>query len=272
MTTRSTRPERAATGSSDIQLVLAGPGSGKTRRSSAASFICRTGRRPAAHPGTHVHRKAADEMEVTHRDALGPPAQHDIMVATFHGYSFRHLRRNRRRGTGRAVSALGHGAAAPCLQFGKMWWNETKTFSTLSRWQERLLDAEQFADEINTDNECWRARSRFSASTSARSRRPGHRLSDMVPRLVRAMDGDRDYAASITGAATTSGRRIPGHQSGQPIDRRFVTAAQNSGRRDDDQTLMRSAPRTCATSWNSPKNIARPRSCPRPQLRSTAQS
>ena len=87
--------QSAATGTKNIQLVLAGPGSGKTT-TLAGRFVhlVRQGvdrRRILALTFT---KKAADEMKSRIATALNLATAAGMSVATFHGYSFRHLRSN----------------------------------------------------------------------------------------------------------------------------------------------------------------------------------
>src|ERR1700722_2320066 len=87
--------QNAAIGTERIQLVLAGPGSGKTT-TLAGRFVhlVRQGidrRRILALTFT---RKAADEMKARIVQALDLDSAHDLTVATFHGFAFRHLRSN----------------------------------------------------------------------------------------------------------------------------------------------------------------------------------
>ena len=110
--------QRAAAGTGSIQLVLAGPGSGKTT-TLAARFVhlVRQGvdrRRILALTFT---RKAADEMRSRIAAALGIASAAELSVATFHGFAFRHLRRNPHiAGLRESLPALGHAPAAPRLQ------------------------------------------------------------------------------------------------------------------------------------------------------------
>ena len=85
----------AATSAGEHQLVLAGPGSGKTT-TLAARFVHLVGegmdrRRILALTFT---KKAADEMKARIARVLGLASAQDLTVATFHGFAFRHLRRN----------------------------------------------------------------------------------------------------------------------------------------------------------------------------------
>ena len=83
----------AATQAASIQLVLAGPGSGKTT-TLVGRFVhlVRDGvdrRRILALTFT---RKAADDMKARMVRALELESGTDLTVATFHGFAFRHLR------------------------------------------------------------------------------------------------------------------------------------------------------------------------------------
>src|SRR5437016_1392185 len=87
--------QKAATGAAKVQLILAGPGSGKTT-TLAGRFVhlVRGGidrRRILALTFT---RKAADEMGARVAAALALSSAADLGTATFHGFAFRQLRRN----------------------------------------------------------------------------------------------------------------------------------------------------------------------------------
>ena len=85
----------ASTAAANVQLILAGPGSGKTTTLAARFVHLVQGgvdrRRILALTFT---RKAADEMKGRIAAALGISSAADLSVATFHGFAFRHLRRN----------------------------------------------------------------------------------------------------------------------------------------------------------------------------------
>src|SRR5258708_35126600 len=83
----------AATSAGTIQLVLAGPGSGKTTTLTGRFVqLVRQGvdrRRILALTFT---KKAADDMKARIAQALNLASARDLTVATFHGFTFRHLR------------------------------------------------------------------------------------------------------------------------------------------------------------------------------------
>src|ERR1700674_4311485 len=96
-TTLDPAQQAASAATAHIQLVLAGPGSGKTT-TLAGRFVrlVRQGvdrRRILAMTFT---RKAADDMKARIAAALELTSAGDLSIATFHGFAFRHLRRNPR--------------------------------------------------------------------------------------------------------------------------------------------------------------------------------
>ena len=86
---------KAATGSARYQLVLAGPGSGKTT-TLAGRFVhlVQNGADPGRILALTFTKKAANEMKARMTVALGLPSARSANIATFHGFTFRHLRRN----------------------------------------------------------------------------------------------------------------------------------------------------------------------------------
>jgi DNA helicase II / ATP-dependent DNA helicase PcrA len=236
--------ERAATETADIQLVLAGPGSGKTT-TLVGRFVhlVRQGidrRRILALTFT---RKAADEMKSRIAAALGLASDGDITVATFHGYSFRHLRRNpQAAGLPERFMLWDTLAQRQVFSSRKMWWNEEDDIlDIIGGAKERLIDARQFADEINPNDEVQaRAADFFKIYEQALAAAGAIDFADMVPRLVQAMDSERAYAAAITGAhdhvLVDEYQDINPGQA-QLIDRFVAAGVKLWAVGDDDQTL-----------------------------------
>ena len=235
---------RAATGSADIQLVLAGPGSGKTT-TLVGRFAHLVGqgvdrRRILALTFT---RKAADEMKSRIATALGLSSQNDITVATFHGYSFRLLRRNpQAAGLDEQFQLWDTLQQRHVFSSRKMWWNEDDDIlDIIGGAKERLLDAETFAAEIDPDDEVLaRAVAFFKVYERALSIAGAIDFADMVPRLVRGMDRNHDYAASITSAYDHV--LVDEYQDINPgqallIDRFVQAGVKLWAVGDDDQTL-----------------------------------
>src|SRR5215831_12020595 len=118
--------QNAATGTAGIQLVLAGPGAGKTT-TLAGRFVhlVRHGvdrRRILALTFT---KKAADEMKSRIAAALDLPPAADLNVATFHGFAFRLLRRNPQlAGLSERFPVWDTLQQRHIFNSRRMWWNE----------------------------------------------------------------------------------------------------------------------------------------------------
>ena len=236
--------QAAATSVGRIQLVLAGPGSGKTTTLTGRFVhLVQHGvdhRRILALTFT---KKAADEMKARIAAALDRAHAKDLTVATFHGFTFRHLRRNP------AVSGLRESfplwdtpQQRHVFNSRRMWWNEEiDILDIIAGAKERLLDAESFAAEIdNNDEVLVNAANFFRVYEQVLKSAGAIDFADMVPLVVRAMDKNAAYAATITGAYDHV--LVDEYQDVNPgqvalIDR-FVQAGRNLwvvG--DDDQTL-----------------------------------
>ncbi len=236
--------QSAATGTESIQLVLAGPGAGKTT-TLAGRFVhlVRQGidrRRILALTFT---RKAADEMKSRIAAALDLPSAADLSVATFHGFTFRHLRRNPQlAGLSERFPLWDTPQQRHVFSSRRMWWNEENDIlDIIAGAKERLLDAAAFAAEIEPDEEVLRSAVEFFRVYERALRDAGAiDFADMVPLMVRAMDKNPDYAAAITGAYDHM--LVDEYQDINPgqvelIDR-FVSAGVNLWAvGDDDQTL-----------------------------------
>jgi DNA helicase-2/ATP-dependent DNA helicase PcrA len=236
--------QSAATGTGRIQLVLAGPGAGKTT-TLAARFVhlVRQGidrRRILALTFT---KKAADEMKSRIAAALDLTSAADLSVATFHGFAFRHLRRNPQlAGLSDRFPLWDTPQQRHVFSSRRMWWNEeTDILDIIAGAKERLLDAAAFAAEIEPDDEVLRSAVEFFRVYERALRDAGAiDFADMVPLVVRTMDKNPGYAAAITGPYDHV--LVDEYQDINPgqvalIDR-FVTAGMNLWAvGDDDQTL-----------------------------------
>jgi DNA helicase-2/ATP-dependent DNA helicase PcrA len=236
--------QRAAAGTGTIQLVLAGPGSGKTT-TLAGRFVhlVQRGidrRRILALTFT---KKAADEMKSRIAAALDLSSAADLNVATFHGFAFRELRRNPQlAGLSERFPLWDAPQQRHVFSSRRMWWNEEDDIlDIISGAKERLLDAAGFAAEIDSSDEVLRRAVEFFRVYERALRDAGAiDFSDMVPLVVRTMERHRAYAAAITGAYDHI--LVDEYQDINPgqialIDR-FVTAGANLWAvGDDDQTL-----------------------------------
>jgi DNA helicase-2/ATP-dependent DNA helicase PcrA len=196
----------AATTSANVQLVLAGPGSGKT-----TTLTCRfihlvqqgiDRRRILALTFT---KKAADEMKARIVHALNLPSGKDVTVATFHGFAFRHLRRNpAAAGLFEDFQLWDTPQQRHVFNSRRMWWNEDiDILDIIGGAKERLLNADTFAAQINDDIEddvLCKAVEFFKVYENVLRTTGAIDFADMVPLLVRAITRSPDYGAAITGA------------------------------------------------------------------------
>src|SRR5262249_23424657 len=148
--------QAAATASGRIQLVLAGPGSGKTT-TLAVRFVhlVRQGcdrRRILALTFT---KKAADEMRSRIAAALELASAAELNIATFHGFAFRELRRNPEiAGLSERFPLWDTAQQRLVFTARRMWWNEeTDILDIIAGAKERLLDAAGLAAEIEPADE-----------------------------------------------------------------------------------------------------------------------
>ncbi len=234
----------AATGTGSIQLVLAGPGSGKTTALTGRFVhLVRQGADRKRILALTFTKKAADDMRARIARALDLESGRDLTVATFHGFAFRHLRSNPQLvGLPEKFELWDTSQQRHVFNSRRMWWNEdADILDIIAGAKERLLDAEGFAAEIDDDDEVLRNAVDFFKVYEKALRSAGAiDFADMVPLVVRAMDRNPAYAAKITGAYDHL--LVDEYQDVNPgqvelIDR-FVQAGVNLwvvG--DDDQTL-----------------------------------
>jgi DNA helicase-2/ATP-dependent DNA helicase PcrA len=235
---------KAATGTGNIQLVLAGPGSGKTT-TLASRFVNLVGqgidrRRILALTFT---KKAADEMRSRIATALDLPSAPDLSIATFHGFAFRHLRRNPQiAGLPDHFPLWDTAQQRHVFNSRRMWWNEdADILDIIAGAKERLLDVAGFAAEIDEDDEVLRRAVEFFRVYESSLRDAGAiDFADMVPLVVRTMDDNPSYAVAITGAYDHV--LVDEYQDINPgqiklVDRFVAAGVKLWAVGDDDQTL-----------------------------------
>jgi DNA helicase-2/ATP-dependent DNA helicase PcrA len=234
----------AATGMAEAQLVLAGPGTGKTTTLTGRFVhLVRQGIDPRRILALTFTRKAAEEMQARIVRVLGLDSGRDLTVATFHGFALRHLRRDP---TGASLPAGFRLWDTPqqrhVFNSRRMWWNEeTDILDIIAAAKERLLDAAGFAAQSDPSDAMRAEAARFFQVYEQAQRAAGALdFADMVPLLVAAMDRDRGYAAQMTGAFDHL--LVDEYQDVNPgqvaLIRRFVQAGVRLWAvGDDDQTL-----------------------------------
>src|SRR5262245_14712926 len=142
----------AAAGTARNQLVLAGPGSGKTTALTGRFVqLVRQGIERRRILALTFTKKAADEMKVRIATALDLSSAADLTVATFHAFAFRRLRANpQAAGLSERFELWDTPQQRQVFSSRRMWWNEeTDILDIIGGAKERLLDAEAFAREID---------------------------------------------------------------------------------------------------------------------------
>jgi ATP-dependent DNA helicase UvrD/PcrA len=234
----------AATQAASIQLVLAGPGSGKTT-TLVGRFVHLVNegvdrRRILALTFT---RKAADDMKTRIAQALELESGADLTVATFHGFAFRHLRSNPQlAGLAEKFQLWDTPQQRHVFSARKMWWNEeSDILDIIGGAKERLRDAEKFATGIDPGDEMLvKAVAFFKVYEQALRSAGAIDFADMVPLLVGAMDRHPAYAGAVTGAFDHL--LVDEYQDVNPGQVELIDRFVRSGVKlwvvgDDDQTL-----------------------------------
>jgi ATP-dependent DNA helicase UvrD/PcrA len=244
VTTLDPAQQAASAGTANIQLVLAGPGSGKTT-TLAGRFVhlVRQGLDPRRILAMTFTRKAADDMKARIAAALDLASAGDLSIATFHGFTFGHLRRNPRlAGLSDQFQLWDTPQQRHVFSSRRMWWNEdTDILDIIGGAKERLLDAAGFAAGLDEDDEVLvRAVEFFRVYENALRSAGAIDFADMVPLMVRALDNNPQYAASITGAYAHV--LVDEYQDINPgqvelIDRFVAAGVRLWAVGDDDQTL-----------------------------------
>jgi DNA helicase II / ATP-dependent DNA helicase PcrA len=234
----------AATGSGRYQLVLAGPGSGKTT-TLAGRFVhlVQNGADRRRILALTFTKKAADEMKARIIAALRLPSARDLNIATFHGFTFRRLRHNPQiAGLSEDFQLWDTPEQRHIFSSRQMWWNEeVDILDIIAGAKERLLDATSFGATIDKSDEVLAgAVEFFRVYESALKQAGAIDFADMVPLVVRAMDRNPGYAARITGAFDHV--LVDEYQDINPaqielIDRFTKARANLWAVGDDDQTL-----------------------------------
>ncbi len=195
---------RAATADHPIQLVLAGPGSGKT-----STLVGRF--RHLAEGGTDPRRimaltftkKAAEEMRgrIARDLALDTPAE--LRVFTFHSLALRCLQRKPHlAGLPDRIDVWSSHQQRAVFASRRMYWNdEGDILDIIAGAKEQMFDARRYAASLDRDDEAGQRAAGFFAVYEEALREAGAiDFADMVPLLLRAMADNPAYGRSVAGA------------------------------------------------------------------------
>jgi DNA helicase-2/ATP-dependent DNA helicase PcrA len=194
--------QAAAEASAGIQLVLAGPGSGKTTTLTGRFIrLVRQGADRKRLLALTFTRKAADEIKERVVQALDLESAGDLSIATFHGFAFRQLRANpHAAGLAENFQLWDSPQQRRVFHTRRMWWNEeTDILDIIGGAKERLLDAAGFAAQVEDDNPLLGSAVHYFQVYEEALRDAGAiDFADMVPLLVRAMGAHPAFAVTIT--------------------------------------------------------------------------
>jgi DNA helicase-2/ATP-dependent DNA helicase PcrA len=193
----------AAKGTAAVQLTLAGPGSGKTSTLTGRFIhLVSKGVDPARILAMTYTKKAADEMRARIVTLLNLPSAKGLQIATFHAFAFRLLRRDpATAGLSEGFPIWGAPEQRQIFTSRRMWWNEDQDIlDIIGGAKERLLDADALENAANGDEMLLKAVSFFRVYEMALKETGAIDFADMVPLVVKAMDGSETCRCRITGA------------------------------------------------------------------------
>ena len=195
---------RAASSNHPIQLVLAGPGSGKTSTLVGRFRHLRdSGTDPTRIMALTFTKKAAEEMRsrIARDLAVDNPAE--LRVYTFHSLALRCLQRKPHlAGLPERVDVWGAHQGRAVFGARRMYWNdEGDILDIISGAKEQLLDAQSYRRALARDDEVGHRAAEFFAVYEDALREAGAiDFADMVPLLLRAVGDHPAYGRAVAGA------------------------------------------------------------------------
>ncbi len=236
---------RAASADHPTQLVLAGPGSGKT-----STLVGRFrhlhdgGTDPQRIMALTFTKKAAEEMRTRiARDlALDNPAE--LRVFTFHSLALRCLQRKPHlAGLPERIDVWSAQQQRAVFASRRMYWNdEGDILDLIAGAKEQLLDAGAYARSLARDDDVGHRAAEFFAVYEAALREAGAiDFADMVPLLLRAMADHPAYGRAV--AAAVDHLLVDEYQDINLGQHRLIEHFRSGGVHlwavgDDDQTLF----------------------------------
>ena len=236
---------RAACAEGAVQLVLAGPGAGKT-----ATLVGRfrhlhdSGVDPRRILAVTFTRKAADEMRGRIARDLALGSGTELRVFTFHGLALRCLQRNPHlAGLPDRVEVWAAHQQRQVFSSRRMYWNdEGDILDIIAGAKEQMLDAAHFRRGLAKDDEVGQRAAEFFAVYEVALREAGAiDFADMVPLLLKAVADHPAYGRSVAGAVDHL--LVDEYQDINPGQHRLIEHFRSSGVKlwavgDDDQTLF----------------------------------
>ena len=236
---------RAASCEGAVQLVLAGPGAGKTATLVGRfRHLCESGIDPRRILAVTFTRKAADEMRGRILDELDLGSGVDLRVYTFHGLALRCLQRNPHlAGLPDRVEVWNAHQQRQVFSSRRMYWNdEGDILDIIAGAKEQMLDAGRFRGALDRDDEAGHRAAEFFAVYEAALREAGAiDFADMVPLLLKAVADHPAYGRSVAGAVDHL--LVDEYQDINPGQHRLIEHFRSAGVKlwavgDDDQTLF----------------------------------
>ncbi len=236
---------RAARADHPVQLVLAGPGAGKTATLVARfRHLVEAGTAPRHIMAVTFTKKAAEEMRGRIAHALDLETGSDLRVYTFHSLALRCLQRNPGlAGLPERIEVWSSQQQRAVFSSRRMFWNdEGDILDIIAGAKEQLLDAARYAKGLAGDDEVGRRAADFFKVYEAALQQAGAiDFADMVPLLLRAMADHPDYGRSI--ATNVRHLLVDEYQDINLGQHRLIEHFRSGGVHlwavgDDDQTLF----------------------------------
>ncbi len=236
---------RAASADHPIQLVLAGPGSGKTSTLVGRFRHLRdSGVAPQRIMALTFTKKAAEEMRgrIARDLDLDNPAE--LRVFTFHSLALRCLQRKPHlAGLPERIDVWSAHQQRAVFASRRMYWNdEGDILDIIAGAKEQLQDARAYARSLARDDEAGLRAAEFFAVYEAALREAGAiDFADMVPLLLRAMTDHPAYGRAV--ASAVDHLLVDEYQDINLGQHRLIEHFRSGGVHlwavgDDDQTLF----------------------------------